>query len=674
MEYNRIFNCDCGPISASIYQNQNDTINLILSYNNQDIMNENFPNSNFYDNEILYGILPPYKVTKTNSLRRTVIIFYLNDEIKSEIGIDHLTKRVSYVADVSKKSNSSSNTSTSTSTNNKVYTFSYTGSDQTFQVPTNAKKVVVECWGAGGASQGYGAVPMYNTGSGGGGGYTKAEIPHVAGSTLNIVVGQGGQTNNNGVNSNETYGGGGGQNLSGDSNWGSASGGGRSAVQMMISGEYIDVVTAGGGGAAGGNSESGSSAYYGLGSGGPGGGLKGGNAEQLSGIPNYGGTGGSQTEGGDNGLQSIGVTAYVYDGTLNKGGGGSQYGSGGGSGFYGGGYGGVITFNGLTENSSNLVEPVVYSSNMVLWLDASVSSSVQLDSNGGVTQWIDQSPSKANALPYLGVCGYKKNALNNLPGVTINDAGLYSPIPAGTFSNGFTFFVVFSNVGNQTYNTLIERSDPVNTNYPAPWGNYNGLRYIGNSSTNGFFYANSTNTFSKSMGPTIFTYQSSPSMETKEWFNGSNIFYFWATAYYQDTGEYIYIGTRGDKYITFNGVMSEIIVYNTYLTVDQINSVNGYLSKKWGIDITELADSSTTISNTSGNYWVFGGGGGGSSFVNNTYALPLSLEQGEGNKVAGSTYLPSNVNGNIGNGAVATNAVKGGASGQNGYVVITVSQ
>ena len=662
MEYNRIFNCDCGPISASIYQNQNDTINLILSYNNQDIMNENFPNSNFYDNEILYGILPPYKVTKTNSLRRTVIIFYLNDEIKSEIGIDHLTKRVSYVADVSKKSNSSSNTSTSTSTNNKVYTFSYTGSDQTFQVPTNAKKVVVECWGAGGASQGYGAVPMYNTGFGGGGGYTKAEIPHVAGQKLNIIVGQGGQTNNNGVNSNETYGGGGSQNLAGYSNWGSASGGGRSAVQMMISGEYIDVVTAGGGGAAGGNSESGSSAYYGLGSGGPGGGLKGGNAEQLSGIPNYGGTGGSNGTAGVNGICQTGLTGYSAG--AGTGGGGAQYGSGGGSGYLGGGAGGIQGFSGIVTNENNFIHPT--NNGLVLWLDSTDKSTV-IENNGIVSQWIDKSNSKANAIPWVGSCTYSQTGFNGKkPGITMNATSLYSHLESGTFGSGVTMFCVFTNNAGQQYNTLLSRSDPVNTNYPGPWDMYNNVLYVGNSSTNSVYEYNTDINLANPMGPSLIVRQLSNSTNDNEWINGGSLYSNDTEKYYQDTGNYIYIGSRGDKATSFNGVMSEIILYNRILTSQEIDKISNYLYKKWEITGTNI---STT---TSGNYWIFGGGGGGASFVNSNYANSLEMIQGDRHIVAGMEHIPCNLLGTIGNGARATNSIQGGASGQNGYVIVRV--
>ena len=73
--------------------------------------------------------------------------------------------------------------------NEDVYSFSYTGVDQSFIVPTNAKSVIVQCWGAGGGAQGYGSYPFYSTGFSGGGGYTKSELKNIAGQTVNIVVG-----------------------------------------------------------------------------------------------------------------------------------------------------------------------------------------------------------------------------------------------------------------------------------------------------------------------------------------------------------------------------------------------------------------------------------------------------------------------------------------------------
>ncbi len=228
-------------------------------------------------------------------------------------------------------------------------TYTYTGSDQTLTIPSNiSSNVNIKCWGAGGGTVGKGAIStIYKTGLGGGGGYTEADFnkSFVAGQTLTIIVGQGGQTSNNGVNLLSTYGGGGGQPIAGDQNWGAASGGGRSAVRLPGS---VEIITAGGGGAGGGTV---ANASAGVCSGGAGGGLSGANAEAsdpLTGAPSpnnaptvtqYNGYGGTQIAGG---IKGDGLVATNNtNGIQFIGGSGTSYSPGGGGGYYGGGGGGA---------------------------------------------------------------------------------------------------------------------------------------------------------------------------------------------------------------------------------------------------------------------------------------------------------------------------------------------
>lgn len=228
-------------------------------------------------------------------------------------------------------------------------TYTYTGANQTLNIPSNISgNVNIKCWGAGGGTIGKGAIAtIYKTGLGGGGGYTEANFnkSFVAGQTLTIIVGQGGQTSESGGNLLATYGGGGGQPLAGDQNWGAASGGGRSAVRLPGS---VEIITAGGGGAGGGTA---ANASAGVCSGGAGGGLSGGNAEAsnpLTGAasPNniptatqYNGYGGTQTAGGIKGNGA--VATNNTDGSLFTGGSGTTFSPGGGGGYYGGGGGGA---------------------------------------------------------------------------------------------------------------------------------------------------------------------------------------------------------------------------------------------------------------------------------------------------------------------------------------------
>jgi len=222
-----------------------------------------------------------------------------------------------------------------------TYTYTYTGADQTITIPAVYDTVTVECWGAGGATKGQGAVTIYITGTSGGGGYTKAtfstgsttSLINSGFTTMKAIVGQGGISLDGGVAAPATYGGGGGEPAPGGS-WGSASGGGRSAVQMQISGSFTEIITAGGGG-AGGASYTG--ARLNVGTGGAGGGLIGGDAYRFD---NEGGYGGTQTAGGAGGTNVV-VGSAPTPGTKFTGGTGNDYAAGGGGGYYGGGGGGI---------------------------------------------------------------------------------------------------------------------------------------------------------------------------------------------------------------------------------------------------------------------------------------------------------------------------------------------
>jgi hypothetical protein len=235
--------------------------------------------------------------------------------------------------------------------------YSYTGADQTITVPSNATRMFVQAWGAGGGSRGTGAIPTICY-SGGGGGYASAYFTITPSQSIIVIVGGGGATaTSNGGGTSGSYGGGGGVTGSTDTNWRGASGGGRSAVRL--SGGTDDIITAGGGG-AGGTTGSG---WVGGRVGGSGGGTTGGAGVQDSGTNAGGGT---QSAGGiagnsDPGLTGSGAGSKYQGGT----GGAVSYASGGGGGYYGGG----ATTMGAAGGGSG------YVSNTALTFISSVSSS-----------------------------------------------------------------------------------------------------------------------------------------------------------------------------------------------------------------------------------------------------------------------------------------------------------
>jgi uncharacterized repeat protein (TIGR02543 family) len=205
-------------------------------------------------------------------------------------------------------------------------TFNYTGSNQSWTVPTGVTSATFFLIGAGGGGNyGYG---------GGGGGYATGSYAVTAGQVLTVIVGQGGGAANAvsrpgvsgypGIYTPVTYGGGG-RGGSFSAGWDElyySSGGGRSAIRLPSA--TTDLATAGGGGGA---------AYSQCGYGG--GGTTGNGAASRGGTQSSGGTGASSGNG------YPGTNGAAYQGGDSK-----DEGGGGGGGYFGGGGGGDNTAGG----------------------------------------------------------------------------------------------------------------------------------------------------------------------------------------------------------------------------------------------------------------------------------------------------------------------------------------
>lgn len=238
--------------------------------------------------------------------------------------------------------------------------YSYTGSDQSFTVPSGVTSLNVKIWGAGGGG---------SYGSGGSGAFISGTLTVTPGQTLIIAVGKGGGYSTSGVAGG--YGGG------ASSGPGGGSGGGYSGIfnnsvsltnTLVIcggggGGGYFDFSTyGGGGGATTGISAGNYSASY---TGGTGGTTSTGGAGGIyNGSPTNprNGTAGTALQGGS------GNAAYSYGG---GGGGGGYYGGGGGYGgnspsFYSsGGGGGSSYYSGSFTLSSNVAGNIDTSGNIV---------------------------------------------------------------------------------------------------------------------------------------------------------------------------------------------------------------------------------------------------------------------------------------------------------------------
>lgn len=143
-------------------------------------------------------------------------------------------------------------------------TFTFTGSIQTFDVPSGVDKVLVEMWGGGGG--GGGTATGLSSFSGGPGGYTKCYLKVTGGQTLYLQVGGGGKSG-----TGNAFGGGGAANFDPSQAITTGGGGGYTAIFSAASLTATnEMVGAGGGGGGGISCSSGSNLYGGPGGGGNG--------------------------------------------------------------------------------------------------------------------------------------------------------------------------------------------------------------------------------------------------------------------------------------------------------------------------------------------------------------------------------------------------------------------
>ena len=227
-------------------------------------------------------------------------------------------------------------------------TFTYTGSDQSWSVPTGVTAASIFVWGAGGGAGGVGGWTAASEGGGGGfsnGAFTLSEASYT------VVVGKGGG-GPPGANQSYTasYGGGGGNTAAlSDNRYGGQGGGlsglftGSSSLPFNSTGQARAIVISGGGGGGGSSRISGNQCK-----GGGGGGSTGQDGSSYSGGT-FIGHGGSQSAGGSAGSGGDGGTNGQAGSALQGGGiSVSNYGGSGGGGYYGGSGGTYAEPNDMT--------------------------------------------------------------------------------------------------------------------------------------------------------------------------------------------------------------------------------------------------------------------------------------------------------------------------------------
>jgi hypothetical protein len=229
-------------------------------------------------------------------------------------------------------------------------------------------------------------------------------------------------------------------------------------------------------------------------------------------------------------------------------------------------------------------------SGCALWLDGADASSVTFGTGSNITSWNDKSGNNRNATQFnTGFATY--DSINRRTVITPTGQ-LSSPIPAGTFSSGIVAFVVFQKYGaNTTYDALISRTN-LNGPFPAPFDIYADTvtqRLIGNGGNTNFGGYNTNESIFRNTSMTLYNFSIAANATWRESVNGQPertiaLTSQSGTPTYGDTGSLLYIGTRGDKFITANVYIYEIVLYSGTLTTTQRQQVEGYLQNKWKLN------------------------------------------------------------------------------------------
>jgi hypothetical protein len=251
---------------------------------------------------------------------------------------------------------------------------------------------------------------------------------------------------------------------------------------------------------------------------------------------------------------------------------------------------------GMTQRTDGGFLPTIVPG-LRLWLDALDANTLTL-SGSNVTSWRDKSGYEYNASGYNNTATYNASGLNaGYPGIEFSSAkSMRSIVPVGTFSSAVDGFVVYKFTGSVNPSAayaLITRTQSSSNGAPAPFdaNSFSNTTYrlIGNGTsftqnTSGLNYITNSN-------PTIYNFgiQSTSNTTWTDRINGVVGIYTTGGgtgAAYGDTASNVVIGGRMDTAVFYQGVISEVILYNTALTVSQRRQVENYLSSKWNIPLS----------------------------------------------------------------------------------------
>jgi hypothetical protein len=239
----------------------------------------------------------------------------------------------------------------------------------------------------------------------------------------------------------------------------------------------------------------------------------------------------------------------------------------------------------ISTYTNNIFDPKTIPS-LTVWLDANgINGSYLNQPNDAdpISTWVDKSGNGYDAVPQGSTLTFSTSGFNNLPSVYCDQNECIMNVPQGTFNNGMTVFMVY-----QTTDYLISAGfllGRINSNNirPDPVVFSNSTRVIGNgsnlSSLNSPYDALTTqkSLFYANVDPNNYTYFESNLFSSVY----KNTFNFWDD---NNNNNQLYLGAK-DVYGSFIGYISEVLIFNAPITLEQKYNIEGYLAYKWNLQL-----------------------------------------------------------------------------------------
>lgn len=250
----------------------------------------------------------------------------------------------------------------------------------------------------------------------------------------------------------------------------------------------------------------------------------------------------------------------------------------------------IYTVNTYLQNKYSLEFTPLSIGGCILWLDAAVGVSPGLD-GVDVDSWADQS-GNGNDATQDGIAGNKpeysdNTGPNGMPAVIFDKGNLEWMDLTGLSdaSQNLTFFAVL----------IDSNADISDTSYLISWHQYGGIM-LATGPDDGIGYSDEgtgiphkiADKLSDQMAPQCLTWKIIPLTSVECFRDGISIGSS-VPSTQEDIGTSVALGATHPTWANayhMNGLLSELIIYNTTLSTDHIATVNNYLMNKYSLEFT----------------------------------------------------------------------------------------